>query len=75
VVGLEAALAAGVRDVSVYSLEGVLARNDPRQWFEAIRSAKANVPERSRKVADSLIAVRKVYPPVARLIDWYRRPP
>jgi len=75
VVGLEAALAAGVRDVSVYSLEGILARKDPRQWFEAIKSAKATVPERSRKVADSLIAVRKVYPPMARLIDWYRRPP
>jgi hypothetical protein len=75
VVGLEAALAAGVRDVSVYSLEGVFAGDNPREWFEAIASAKARVPERSRKVADGLIAARKVYPPVARLIDWYRRPP
>ncbi|MHB8896465.1 MAG: hypothetical protein ACYC99_14980 [Candidatus Geothermincolia bacterium] len=73
--GLNAALAAGVRDVSIYSLEGILSRDDPRQWFDAIRGAKPEVPERSRKVADSLTAARHVYPHVAKLVDWYRRPP
>jgi hypothetical protein len=75
VVGLEAALAAGVRDVSIYSLEGVLARDDPRPWLEAIRSAQPRVPERSEKVARGLSAVRLIYPALARLADWYRRPP
>lgn len=73
VAGLEAALAAGVRDVSVYSLEGVLSRPDPRAWMEALRGAEPRIPERSRKVADVLAAARVVYPPVARLVDWYRR--
>lgn len=71
--GLEAALAAGVRDVSIYSLEGILVRPEPRAWFEAIRAATPAVPERSRKVADALVAARYVYPRFARLIDWYRR--
>jgi hypothetical protein len=75
VTGLKAALAAGIRDVSIYSLEGVISRKDQRQWFEALRSAKPEVPEKSRKVADSLAAVRLVYPRVAKIIDWYRRPP
>jgi hypothetical protein len=73
-VGLEAALAAGIRDVSVYSLGGVLNRPDPRLWLDAIRDTKPTVPERSRKVADALVAARYVYPRIARLIDWYRRP-
>lgn len=73
--GLEAALAAGVRDVTVYSLEGILSREDPKEWFEAVRRAKPKVPERSRKVADGLAAARRIYPHVARLVDWYRRPP
>jgi hypothetical protein len=71
--GLQAALAAGVRDVSIYSLEGVLSRDDPRKWFDAIRAAEPKVPDRSRKVADGLIAARTVYPRMARLIDWYRK--
>lgn len=75
VVGLQAALAAGVRDVSVYSLEGVLERDDPGAWLEALRAAEPRVPERSGKVARSLTAVRYVYPSVAKLVDWYRRPP
>ena len=73
-VGLQAALAAGVRDVSVYSLEGVLSRRDPRAWLTAIRSARPKVPEKSEKVAGALKAARLAYPPLATLIDWYRRP-
>ncbi len=73
--GIEAALAAGVRDITIYSLEGILSRDDPGEWFEAIRRARASVPERSRKVADGLAAARRIYPRIARLVDWYRRPP
>jgi hypothetical protein len=73
--GLEAALAAGVRDISVYSLEGVLDRADPEEWFEAMRRARPMIPPRSGKVAGGLTAARAVYPPFARLIQWYRRPP
>jgi hypothetical protein len=75
VVGLEAALAAGVRDVSIYSLEGVLSRHDPRRWFEALRRAVPAVPEKSEKMARGLAAARRIYPPLARLADWYRSPP
>jgi hypothetical protein len=74
-IGLQAALAAGIRDVSIYSLEGILTREDPQKWFEVVRAAEPKVPERSRKVADSLTAARHVYPHIARIIDWYRRPP
>lgn len=74
-VGVQAALAAGVRDVSIYSLEGLLSRRNPRAWFIALRSAKPKVPEKSLKVARSLSAARYIYPPVAKLVDWYRRPP
>jgi len=73
VVGLEAALAAGIRDVSIYSLGGILSRQDPRAWFEAIRGSVPRVPERSWVVADGLTAARYVYPRFAKLIDWYRR--
>ncbi len=73
-VGVQAALAAGVRDVSVYSLEGILDRRDPASWFTALRAAKPKVPERSEKVARGLAAARHIYPPVARLVEWYRRP-
>ncbi len=72
-VGVQAALAAGVRDITVYSLEGVLARRSPAAWFTALRSAQPRVPERSEKVAAALTAARRVYPPLARLVDWYRR--
>jgi hypothetical protein len=74
-VGISAALAAGIRDISVYSLEGILRRKEPRLWLKAIRASQPAIPERSRKVADTLVAARYAYPRVARLIDWYRRPP
>lgn len=72
-VGVQAALAAGVRDITVYSLEGVLARRNPAAWFTALRSADPKVPERSGKVSRGLAAARYAYPPLARLVDWYRR--
>ncbi len=74
-VGLRAALAAGVRDISIYSLEGIMNRAEPRGWFAAIRDAEPRLPERSQKIARSLSAVRYVYPTIARVVDWYRRPP
>ncbi|MBU1670975.1 MAG: hypothetical protein KKF41_06985 [Actinobacteria bacterium] len=74
-VGLRAALAAGIRDVSIYNLEGVLDHDDPRVWLDAIRGAKPRVPEKSGMVARALFLARHVYPPVARFAEWYRTPP
>lgn len=73
--GLRAALAAGIRDISIYSLEGVLDRDDPRQWFDAIRGARPHVPGKSGMVARALFLARHVYPPIARFAEWYRTPP
>jgi hypothetical protein len=73
--GLSAALAAGIRDISIYSLEGVLDRDDLREWFDAIRNAGPHVPEKSGMVARALFLARHVYPPIARFAEWYRTPP
>lgn len=67
-VGLEAALASGVRDISIYNLEGILSGGNPRRWFEAVRGARPRVPPRSGKVALALAAGRNVYPILGRLI-------
>lgn len=65
-VGVEAALAAGVRDISVYNLEGVLADEEPRRWFEALRSARPRVPEKSEQAARVIAFLRAAFP-------WLRR--
>ncbi|MBU4194819.1 MAG: hypothetical protein KKF66_07480 [Actinobacteria bacterium] len=65
--GVEAALAAGVRDVSVYNLEGLLSRGNPRRWFEAVRDARPRVPPRSEKVVLALAAGRNIHPLLGRL--------
>lgn len=65
--GLEAALAAGVRDISIYNLEGVLSRGNPRRWFEAVRGARPRVPPRSVKIALAVAAGRNIYPLLGRL--------
>lgn len=54
--GLEAALAAGVKDISIYNLEGILSRSNPRRWFEAVRGACPTVPPKSKKVDLALAA-------------------
>lgn len=66
--GVQAALAAGVRDLSIYNLEGILSSENPRQWFEAIRGARPRVPPRSGKVALALAAGRNIYPLLGRLV-------
>lgn len=72
-VGVSAALAAGIRDISIYSLSGTLAGGRPDDWFEAVRSAGPEMPERPARIAGLLTATRAVYPRVAKVIDWYRR--
>jgi len=71
ITGVEAALAAGVRDISIYNLEGVISREDPRAWLEALRKARPRVPPRSRKVDLVLAAARNIYRPLAGIT---RRP-
>ena len=68
-VGVEASLAAGARDISIYNLEGVISRDKPRVWFEALKAARPRVPEKSVKVARTLGALRNLYPVVSRLKD------
>jgi len=67
-VGIRAALAAGIRDISIYNLEGTIRRSDPRMWFEHIRRARPSVPTRSSKVSRALASARAVYPLVASLV-------
>lgn len=66
-VGVEASIAAGITDISIYNLEGILAKEDPRAWFARLRSARPRAPEFSRKIAVGLAAARAVHPPLARL--------
>ncbi|HSW36219.1 MAG TPA: hypothetical protein VLH18_06420 [Candidatus Limnocylindrales bacterium] len=47
---VEAALAAGIDDIAVFCLEGILKAKCPEAWFEMIYQAKAVVPPRSRKM-------------------------
>lgn len=61
-VGVEAALAAGIRDVSIYNLEGTLDREDPGAWFRRLREASPRTPDRSRKMTTALAAARVLYP-------------
>ena len=70
-VGVEAALSAGVRDISIYSLEGTLARPDARRWFEMLRNASPKAPESSRKVRLGLAVARTAYPPLAWVIERF----
>jgi len=37
--------AAGVRDVAIYSLEGILSSREPQAWFESALAAAPRVPE------------------------------
>lgn len=68
VTGVEAALAAGVRDVSIYNLEGTLARAEPRRWFEALRNARPRVPPRSNRVVTAVNAARSFHRVVGPLV-------
>lgn len=47
---VEAALAAGIDDIAVFCLEGILKSAQPEAWFEMIRGAAPVVPRRSRKI-------------------------
>lgn len=68
-VGVEASLAAGTRDISIYNLEGVVSREDPRSWLEALRAARPRIPARSARVVRILGALRNLHPAVSRLKD------
>ncbi len=56
-----AALSAGVRDISVYNLEGVITREDPGLWMTKMISAKPRVPDRKIPVSMALWAARFFY--------------
>ncbi len=63
-----AALAAGIRDISVYNLEGVVTRDDPEIWMSEIIAAKPRVPKKNRLLSQSLSALRIFYLAFSRLI-------
>jgi len=47
---VETALAAGMKDIAVFSLEGILNSAHPESWLEMLRMAKPRIPARSWKV-------------------------
>ncbi|MGB4682343.1 MAG: hypothetical protein WBH65_07475 [Dethiobacteria bacterium] len=47
---IAAGLAAGIDDIAVFCLEGILKHNRPESWFEMIRGTAPAVPPRSRRV-------------------------
>jgi hypothetical protein len=67
VASLSGALSAGITDVSIYSLEGVLERPDPRAWFAALREAKPKVPPHSPKAKRIITGSRYVIPAIDRI--------
>ncbi|HOL17999.1 MAG TPA: hypothetical protein PLY40_06900 [Bacillota bacterium] len=58
---VEAALAAGITDIAVFCLEGILKAPQPEAWFEMICSASPVVPRRSRKMDLARAAARLGY--------------
>ena len=58
---VEAALAAGIADIAVFCLEGILKSPQPEAWFEMIRGAVPVVPHRSGKMECARSAARLLY--------------
>ncbi|MEW5784928.1 MAG: hypothetical protein AB1767_07630 [Bacillota bacterium] len=58
---VEAALAAGIDDLAVFCLEGILKHVQPEQWFEMIAAARPAVPRRSGKAEFYRSAGRLLY--------------
>lgn len=64
-----AALSAGIRDISVYNLEGVITREDPEFWMREMISARPRVPDRKRTASICLWAVRPFYRVLSRMLQ------
>ncbi|MFC1888347.1 hypothetical protein ACFL4G_01185, partial [Thermodesulfobacteriota bacterium] len=47
---VQAAVAAGIADIAVYSLEGILGKKDPEAWLKTVARSGPAVPARSRRV-------------------------
>jgi len=45
---------AGIENLGVYDLKGILASGDPEAWFKVIKEAPAQLPEKGRKKAKIL---------------------
>lgn len=48
---VEASLAAGVKDISIFCIEGILKRGNPREWFDMVQNSKPRKPDSSLKVS------------------------
>ncbi len=46
---VEASLAAGVKDISIFCMRGILRRGNPREWFKMVQDSKPNKPDSSWK--------------------------
>ena len=55
---VQAALAAGVQDIAVYNLEGILKATRPEAWFDMLTNAEPKIPARSLKIDLALAAAR-----------------
>jgi len=64
-----AAKAAGIDDVAIFNLEGILKSSDPAAWFQAAIDAPAQIPRRTGWAARERGRRRRL----ARWIGWWRR--
>lgn len=69
---VETALSAGMRDITIYSLEGIISRRDPEAWFKALESAEPRVPPRSGKIDFLLDALMLAHRALVPLIERKR---
>ncbi|MDD5448563.1 MAG: hypothetical protein PHO53_05300 [Actinomycetota bacterium] len=67
---VETALSAGIRDITIYSLEGIISRGEPEIWFKALENVEPRVPPRSGKVdflIDALALAHRALVPLVEL--------
>jgi hypothetical protein len=64
-----AARAAGIDDIAIFNLEGILKSPDPAAWFRVAAETPAQVPRRTKWAARERRRRRNM----ARLIGWWRK--
>jgi hypothetical protein len=69
-----AARAAGIEDIAVFCLEGIVRRERPAAWVEAIAGADPTVPPSSLRAEATLLAARMATDALAA-VDRFRRDP
>lgn len=57
---VQAAKVAGVNEISIWGLEGILNSEDPEKWFKTISKAQPKQPKRSRKMEALYTLLKKL---------------